>query len=165
MRKKYFLRNAVDCEKSIFDYIQDSIFNYVILDNNYPLTWGDGSPVIYGSLEDAKAESQEGDVIITEWEFLVKFYMNDIEEILINTIKENGEFDGNCYVHWLGEDFYGVINLDGYTDILGAFVGTDNMLSFLVSDENDNKQGFVDILQFDNDVIYKIINNILKYKN
>lgn len=169
IKSNYFLRNAVDCECSLATYFENSPYNYLVLVDGIPLFWaGDYTPVIFGSIEDAQVEinSYKDDKytysIITEKEYLLNYCMDAIEETLIKHIKEKGEYDGNCHIKWLDNSFYGVINLDGgYTDILGAFVGTDNLLSFLVSDKNDDNQDFVDMHHFDKEVIFNIIKTIL----
>ena len=51
--------------------IKEEDVNYVIIqDNGEPIVWSDNNlPVIYGGVEDAEMDSQEGDKIVTLGEY------------------------------------------------------------------------------------------------
>ena len=51
--------------------IKEEDVNYVIIqDNGEPVVWSDNNlPVIYGGVEDAEMDSQEGDKIVTLGEY------------------------------------------------------------------------------------------------
>ena len=51
--------------------IKEEDVNYVIVqDNGEPVVWADNNlPVIYGGIEDAEMDSQEGDKIVTLGEY------------------------------------------------------------------------------------------------
>jgi hypothetical protein len=51
--------------------IKEEDVNYVIIqDNGKPVVWSDNNlPVIYGGVEDAEMDSQEGDKIVTLGEY------------------------------------------------------------------------------------------------
>ena len=84
---------------------------------------------------------------------------NLIEQTIKLAVENNGEDDGNCKVLYLS-DLNGVINLNGYTDILSAHVGEDGLLSFLVATPDDKSQSFVSLFSFPQEVIEKIIEQV-----
>ena len=176
IKKDYFKKNMVDLECNVKDYILNSEFNYVILENGVPFVWADNSPVVFGDENSAISEllelhiiNEDNDVIpnniriMTEFEFLVEFCYNELVTILANEICNNddNEYDGVCWIHWFDSKFYNLINIENtYIDILGAYVGEDGNLSFSVY-ENDYFSTFVSLYEFPTDIIYKIINDIL----
>lgn len=166
----------VDLGCNIKDYILNSEFNYVILENGVPFVWAsDNTPVVFGNensviselcelhiIKDASDNIPNNIRIMTEFEFLVDFCYNELVTILANNIANNddNEYDGNCWIHWIN-GLNNAIKIDSYTDILGAYVGYDGALSFLITNNSDCVQTFVGLGDFDNNVIYKIVNNIL----
>lgn len=175
-KHNYVERNVVDLEISIKKYLEGANVNYVILENGNPLIWGgDKTPVIYGGkndvfielkyncnayLDEEKEILKEGWSVITELEFLVKYCSDWLEKILIKDIVKRGEKDGNIYRYYL--DMNNTININGkYTDILCGHVGEDGILTFLISDTNDDYMDFVRINELPNDVIFNILMYIL----
>lgn len=64
----------------------------------------------------------------------------------IDIFKSRGEFDGDCWIIWLNEKFWEVLEGE-CTDILGAYMSKDIHhggygLSFLTSSPDDKKQVF-----------------------
>ena len=167
-KKDYFIKNAENLNLSLSEYFKNTPYNYIIMENDYPYIWEeDNTPVIFGGIEDymnclENVKDMSKIHIITEWEFLTTYCMNELENFLIETIKENGLFDGNCYIVYMKNNLNNIINIDNiYTDILSAYVGVDNKLSILISDKDDLKQTFVNIEEFDILIILKIVLEIL----
>jgi hypothetical protein len=76
----------------------------------------------------------------------------DLEDSITDTVNKQGMSDGVCKILYLS-DFNGVCNIDcKYTDVLGAYVGTDGKLSFLVSSADDKSQLFVSLYDFTADL-------------
>lgn len=73
-----------------------------------------------------------------------------IEKEIIDAVKVKGDYDGTSHILFLGLN--DEINIEKYTDILAAYVGTDGLLSFIISD----RQTFVSISTFSPDTILKI---------
>ena len=88
-----------------------------------------------------------------------------IENAIKFAVNNNGESDGVCKVLYL-DGLNKVMSLaDGlYTDVLSAHVGIDGRLTFLVSDEGDNHQTFVDIGELPTEVVTEIFNKIYAYQ-
>lgn len=160
---------------SVGEYLKNADFNYVIFYKGKVDTWEDGSPVIYGDEMGVIAEIQQSNGldengnltadwnVMTEWDFICKYCLDWLSTYLANYIfnDDSTEYDGVCWIHWLDKGFYGAINIDSYTDILGAYVGEDGALSFLITNNSDCVQTFVGLSEFDNDVIYKITMSVL----
>lgn len=100
-KKNYFLANAIDNDKSIPQYVNDADENYVVLWDDEPLVWGDGSPVIFGSEVDylnelencegylGKDENDEfinNIVILTEQDFLLKYCTEELCEYILKAL-------------------------------------------------------------------------------
>lgn len=82
-----------------------------------------------------------------------------IEKEIINAIKKNGWDDGVCKIMDIGLN--NVVNINGCTDILLAYVGTDGMLSFNVHNNDDTKEIFpLSLFDFPLNVIEKIYNKV-----
>ena len=159
---------------SVGEYLKNADFNYVIFYKGKVDTWEDGSPVIYGDEMGVIAEIQQSNGldengnltadwnVMTEWDFICKYCLNWLSTYLANYIRNDNdnEYDGVCWIHWLN-GFNSSINIDSYTDILGAYVGEDGALSFLITNNSDCVQTFVGLSEFDNDVIYKIAMSVL----
>lgn len=77
-----------------------------------------------------------------------------IEKEIIDAVKVKGDYDGTSHILFLGLN--DEINIEKYTDILAAYVGTDGLLSFIISDRDDTIQTFVSISTFSPDTILKI---------
>ena len=156
------------------EYLKNADFNYVIFYKGKVDTWEDGSPVIYGDEMGVIAEIQQSNGldengnltadwnVMTEWDFICKYCLDWLSTYLANYIRNDNdnEYDGVCWIHWLN-GFNNSINIDSYTDILGAYVGEDGALSFLITNNSDCVQAFVGLSEFDNDVIYKITMSVL----
>ena len=159
---------------SVGEYLKNADFNYVIFYKGKVDTWEDGSPVIYGDemgviaeIEQSNGLDENGNLtadwnVMTEWDFICKYCLNWLSTYLANYIRNDNsnEYDGVCWIHWLN-GFNNSINIDSYTDILGAYVGEDGALSFLITNNSDCVQTFVGLSEFDNDVIYKIAMSVL----
>ena len=159
---------------SVGEYLKNADFNYVIFYKGKVDTWEDGSPVIYGDEMGVIAEIQQSNGldengnltadwnVMTEWDFICKYCLDWLSTYLANYIRNDNdnEYDGVCWIHWLN-GFNNSINIDSYTDILGAYVGEDGALSFLITNNSDCVQTFVGLSEFDNDVIYKIAMSVL----
>ncbi len=159
---------------TVGEYLKNSDFNYVIFYEGKVDTWQDGSPVVYGDAMEVISEIQksngfneDGDPtgdwsVMTEWDFICKYCLNWLITYLANYICNNddNEYDGVCWIHWLN-GFNNSISIDSYTDILGAYVGEDGALSFLITNNSDCVQTFVGLNEFSNDVIYKIAMSVL----
>lgn len=88
---------------------------------------------------------------------IVKNILRHAEDNIKTLTIQKGEHDGDCYRYYLPNDFNNTINYCGATDILCSHVGVDGMLTFLVSDTNDNHQFFVDICDLPISVVDQII--------
>lgn len=162
---------------SVGEYLKTADFNYVIFYKGKVNTWQDGSPVIYGDemgvideIQQSNGLDENGNLtadwsVMTEWDFICKYCLDWLITYLANYIRNDNdnEYDGVCWIHWLDKGFWGAINIDDgkYTDILGAYVGEDGALSFLITNNSDCVQTFVGLSEFNNDVIYKIAMNVL----
>ena len=159
---------------SVGEYLKNADFNYVIFYKGKVDAWEDGSPVIYGDEMGVIAEIQQSNGldengnltadwnVMTEWDFICKYCLDWLSTYLANYIcnDDSNDYDGVCWIHWLN-GFSNSINIDSYTDILGAYVGEDGALSFLITNNSDCVQTFVGLNEFDNDVIYKITMSVL----
>lgn len=181
--KKNFVEYAADeFEISVAEYLKNTPFNYVIFYKGKVDTWNDGYPVIYGDEGEVMAEIEKSHGldengkptadwdVMTEWDFICKYCFDWLVTYIANNIANNddNEYDGNCWIHYLDEYFNNLTDLGENTDIIGAYVGYDGALSFLVSNSKDSEQTFVGLGEFDNEVIYRITMNIFnfpEYKN
>lgn len=172
-KKNYFIINMIDLEKSFKEYLEDAEFNYVIIYRNVVDVWGGTkNPVIYGDVKEVYEEVwdvhsdriKRNYQVMTEQEFLLEFCMDAIKAYLYNKIRNITYFDGVNYILHFDNTFNNVINIDGIMiDILNVCIDEyKKELSFLISDENDDKQCFCGIEDFPSDVIIKIINYIEK---
>ena len=173
--KTNFVEKAA-CELgiSVGEYLKNADFNYVIFYKGKVDTWEDGSPFIYGDEMSVIAEIEQSNgldengnptsdwSVMTEWDFICKYCLDWLVAYLANYIcnDNSNEYDGVCWIHWLN-GFNNSINIDSYTDILGAYVGEDGTLSFLITNNSDCVQTFVGLSEFDNNVIYKITMSVL----
>lgn len=164
----YIKKNCELLEKNLEEYIKGLNSNYVVMENDTPLTWeSDGTPAIFGGKEDAEEcienfEDNSNLRIITELEYLCKYDKDILEEVFKALILKYGENDGVCTIFFLN-NMNNVINLnDGmYTDILNVGVGVDGRVSMLISSEDDMFQTFEDIYGFDCEIIEKMLNQII----
>lgn len=176
--KNWILSQAKELGISVAEYMKNTPYNYVIMNitDMLPVRWGsDNFPVIYGSegdaMNDLEAEREYCEkqgikdklILITEWEYIRNYSFETLESILIDEIKNNGEYDGNCFIKYLN------CNSKYYDDdmafsVISAYVDSkDNLLMFL-SDENDNYQEFRSLnndMLFNQELIFSIINGIL----
>lgn len=173
-KKNYVEAAAKELNMSVGEYLKNADFNYVIFYLGKVDVWADGNPVIYGDEMGVIAEIQQSNGldengnptadwdVMTEWDFICKYCLDWLITYLANYIcnDDDNEYDGVCWIHWLNGFNYS-INIDSYTDILGAYVGGDGALSFLITNNSDCVQTFVGLSEFNNDVIYKIAMNVL----
>lgn len=86
-------------------------------------------------------------------------YINKIEAELIESIKKDGEWDGNCHIGWLS-NMNGVCNIvcegNVCTDVLGAYVGADDKLTINVISADDKTNVFVNLGELPMNVIEEI---------
>lgn len=161
--KKVKTNYMVDCINelgvSMKTYIKDAEENYVALekDSNTPLLFNDGTPMVFGSTEDVSWDDVD---LITERDFILR-YCKDYLENLLKWNVENRCEENNDDMFFL-KDLNGVIDIDGMTDILNAHVGCDGNLSFLISDNTDSKQTFVNMYDLSDEVIFEILMQVLK---
>ena len=164
----YIKKNCELLEKNLEEYIKGLNSNYVVMENDTPLTWeSDGTPAIFGGKEDAEEcienfEDNSNLRIITELEYLCKYDKDVLEEVFKELILKYGENDGVCTIFFLN-DMNNVINLNNgmYTDILNVGVGVDGRVSMLISSEDDMFQTFEDIYGFDCEIIENMLNQII----
>lgn len=92
-------------------------------------------------------------------------FIGMVENAIKVAVNNNGESDGVCKVLYL-DGLNKVMSLaDGlYTDVLSAHIGVDGLLSFLVSDEGDKHQTFVNIGELPREVVAEIFNKIYAYQ-
>jgi len=92
-------------------------------------------------------------------------FIGMVENAIKVAVNNNGESDGVCKVLYL-DGLNKVMSLaDGlYTDVLSAHIGVDGLLSFLVSDESDKHQTFVNIGELPREVVAEIFNKIYAYE-
>lgn len=169
IKQNYFLRNCVDLEVSVKDYLKNADSNFIVFENDEPLVWGDRTPVVYGSMDEAMASVNElknvGKVeYMTEKEFIFTYCFNAIEILLSVNVLDRGEDDGVCTIVFLN-NLNGVIYIDGMTDILNVAIGKeDGAMTFLISDMTDENQTFVsldDVWKY-KDVVFEILMQVLK---
>jgi len=86
-------------------------------------------------------------------------YINKIEAELIESIKKDGEWDGNCHIGWLSK-MNGVCNIECEgnvcTDVLGGYVGADDKLTINVISADDKTNVFVNLGELPMNVIEEI---------
>ena len=91
---------------------------------------------------------------------IVMNILRNTEETIKDITIKKGEKDGDTYRFYLPNNFNRTINYCEATDILCCHVGTDGMLTFLVSDTEDKHQYFVDITDLPINVIADIVEEI-----
>ena len=165
-RKNYFLLNMIDLDKSLYQYLKDADYNYVIIYKNNIDVWeGDRSPVIYSDEieilnEIGEDEDRNNYVVMTEQDFILSYCYSELEKYLVDKIKEINYFDGVCYVVFL-DGFNNTININDMTDILSVHYGGEaNGITFVISNDNDTKQSFATLNEFPIDVIINVIEYI-----
>ena len=104
---------------------------------------------------------------------LTRLWLDEIAKAdIIHWVKEKGEYDGVAHTLFL-DGFNGACNITGrggnYTDILSLFAcktndGVTDGLSVLVATANDSDQIFVDLTDFNADVIDRIYDFVVDYK-
>lgn len=152
-KQNYFLRNMIDLEKSLAEYLTDADENYVILEKGNPLVWGDRSPVVFGGEMDVLNELGEIDglddkgelkpyfKVMTEQDFIYEHCLSALEDWFKDKAKEIGENDGVCNVIWLDDRFVNFVSNSKVSDVLGIYNSLESDgLSFLVSDSEDSLQ-------------------------
>lgn len=165
-KHNYFLINMIDLDKSLSQYLKDSVYNYVIIENNNPLIFaGDKMPIIFGGIEDVEHELLEADLIgnpnvnvINERDFIKDYCFDAINDWVKSKTLEYGEYDGNYHILWFTPNLYNKIKIDDYTDILAAYVNPkEEYAHILVADEYDKKQTWIDLDEFNTETIINII--------
>jgi len=156
----------------LYQYLADSKDNFVICIDTIPLMDRNGIPYVYGGLTDVMSAvdelienrtAKECPTFTTEFHFIMSHCLDVIEKELIKMFLANKatEWDGNYNLYYFSDFFNGEINIDGMTDIVTAFV-KDNTLEFLISNENDSKQTYVNLKSFNSDTIMNIVYEIEK---
>lgn len=83
---------------------------------------------------------------------------------IIDKFHNEGEFDGHCYILYLGNACWDILekaNMGAYTDVLSAYLNPDgNELSFFISTTDDSEQRFATLGEFPFSIQKKIINQI-----
>ena len=92
-------------------------------------------------------------------------FLGMVENAIKVAVNNNGEGDGVCKVLYF-DGLNNVMSLaDGlYTDVLSAHIGFDGRLSFLVSDNGDKHQSFVNIGELPQEVVAAIVHKIYDYQ-
>ncbi len=161
-KKNYFLRNMIDLEKTLGEYLADADENYVILENGEPLIWvGDRTPVIFGDemgvlneLGEIKGLDDNGDLlpnfkVMTEQDFIYEHCLSALADWFKDKAKEIGENDGVCNIIWLDKTFNNFIPAGKASDVLGIYNSLESDgLSFLMSDSEDSLQTFFTLDDF-----------------
>lgn len=178
-KKDYFLDNIKELGiNSLSEYLKNSPYNYVILENNVPLVFAsDNAPVIYGGIEDVNEQLNElagykNDAvkdsfrilkdnfrILTERNFIISFCLDAVADYIAKKVITYGRFDGTNYVLNTDDSFNGIINIDGMTDILGIYASnnSDSELSILISSRDDKEREFITLSELNFDNIIKIV--------
>lgn len=171
-KKNYFLDNIKELGiNSLSEYLKNSPYNYVILENNVPLVFAsDNAPVIYGGIEDVNEQLNElagykNDAvkdnfrILTERNFIISFCLDAVADYIAKKVIIHGKFDGTNYVLNTDDSFNGIINIDGMTDILGIYASnnSNSELSILISSRDDKKREFITLSELSFDNIIKIV--------
>lgn len=170
-KKDYFIRNARDFKTPLAKYIKEGKDNYVLVPRNgkdEPVIWvSDKEPVIYGGVEDVCSELENNIsnpdemMYITEYEFIMKYCMSAIEKAIIDKVVSDGNNDGVCYIHELGDGFNGRMNIDGCTDIISLYVGMEKKeLSIMCSTPDDAMQAWFSLSELDDDVVLDILSEL-----
>ena len=171
LKKNYFLRNMVDVEKNLSTYLKDADFNYVILEKNIPLVWGDKTPVVFGGEIDVQNElvelnalNENGTLkddfkVMTELEFIETFCLNEVVNFIKKKTLCDGVFDGVNMVVNTDDTFNNLVKFEDMTDILGIYVNMNghDEPSVLVSSNDDTKRNFIYVSELPMNIIIKII--------
>ena len=171
LEKNYFLRNMVDMEKNLSTYLKDAEFNYVILEKNIPLVWGDKTPVVFGGEIDVQNElvgldalNENGTLkddfkVMTELEFIETFCLSEVVNYIKKKTLCDGEYDGTNMVVNTDNTFNNLVNFDNMTDILGIYANMNGHeeASVLVSSNDDTKKEFIYVSELPMNVIIKLI--------
>ena len=168
-KKNYFLRNMVDNEKSLSEYLTEADFNYVLFDKGEVAVWGDRTPVIFADemaiINELNEDEFDADgnfaphiKVETEQDFIYNHCLSALADWFKEKAKKIGENDGICHIIWLDETFNNFLPNCTTSDVLGIYNSNeDNGLSFLVSDKNDGCQLFFDISDFHIDELIKFV--------
>lgn len=171
LKKNYFLRNMVDVEKNLSTYLKDADFNYVILEKNIPLVWGDKTPVVFGGEIDVQNElvelnalNENGTLkddfkVMTELEFIETFCLNEVVNFIKKKTLCDGVFDGVNMIVNTDDTFNNLVKFENMTDILGIYVNMNghDEPSVLVSSNDDTKRNFIYVSELSMNIIIKII--------
>lgn len=171
LKKNYFLRNMVDVEKNLSTYLKDADFNYVILEKNIPLVWGDKTPIVFGGEIDVQNElvgldalNENGTLkddfkVMTELEFIETFCLIEVVNFIKKKTLCDGVFDGVNMVVNTDNTFNNLVNFNNMTDILGIYANMNghDEPSVLVSSNDDTKKEFIYVSKLPMDVIIKLI--------
>lgn len=90
------------------------------------------------------------------------------EAEMLKSVQEKGEDEGDCgHRIWLGH-LNGKCDINGHTDIMSVvscktLLGSDS-LSFQVNTQDDKSTIFVDIYEFEPDVVEAIYSQVMTYK-
>ena len=171
-KKDYFIRNAKSFKTPLAKYIKEGKYNYVIVPRNgkdEPVIWvSDKEPVIYVGVEDVCRELEncisnpDEMMYITEYEFIMKYCMSAIEKAIIDKMVSDGENDGVCYIHYLGDKFDGRINMKGCTDILSIYVPMEGNRNadILCASEDDKVQVWFSLSELGDEVVLDILSEL-----
>lgn len=171
LKKNYFLRNMVDMEKNLSTHLKDAEFNYVILEKNIPLVWGDKTPVVFGGEDDVQNElvgldalNENGTLkddfkVMTELEFIETFCLSEVVNFIKKKTLCDGVFDGVNMVVNTDNTFNNLVNFDNMTDILGIYANMNGHeeASVLVSSNDDTKKEFIYVSKLPMNIIIKLI--------
>lgn len=104
----YFVLAAQDFGESVQVYLEHAKCNYVIKHKGEPLTWDDGTPVIFGDLGEVANELGnwtmpiENVSIISEYDYLTTYCKNEVDYYLVSGIMDSHSHD-NELVHKIND--------------------------------------------------------------
>ena len=164
---------------SVFEYLIASEFNYVIVENGYPIVWdSDNTPVVFGGEEDVMRElntlgliDDSGKIsdmvnVFTEKEFIETYCLDAISIYLFNRVMAINESDGVNIILHLSSDFNNIIDIDNMTDILTIYADKRNeSVSFLIASNDDEYRSIISISEIPIDVIINIVKFVENYSS
>ena len=113
----------------VIQYLKDAKSNYVVMRNdNTPVCWSDGSgPVVYGSRADCDDNPNEGEYIITEYDYIKSVMLADNKREDRYTVfyKDGDEVNDYMLTYQDAMDCAKETELDGYEVIVCELVGDE----------------------------------------
>ena len=165
----YIEKACKELGKTIEEYLVNTKVNFVIIENAKPILCNDGTPMVFGYMEDAMytiefydKEKESNFKVITEWEYLVEYDNNTLDYCLSTLIQKYGENDGICttfFLDGLNKAYY-YEEKDIWMDVLNIGFGVGNYITILLSNENDDLQYLESPYILDNEHFYMIVKQL-----